>query len=312
MRAVALLALLAAACGAERGTVLRRSNDLRLAARWDEAHRGVSQELARGDLSRDDRIALLVERAAIEREVGTYRRRAAGEDAHRTIGEAERLLDASPQAGALRIAAREERGRQIYFGAFDGEGTFDDAMPYFQASRELSERNGDRAALARSWFFIGLVHQQSGRAREAKEAFERGHAIATAAKLPVELGYLERHLASLAQEAGDLAQAEARFRRSLELREQAGHRWGVVFACLALADVLVARGDREGAMKQIDRAAALAVELDVWRGAADAAEARAALEEGAAACARREEAARAWEKYGDPRAAEAARCSQKN
>ena len=302
MRSLLVLALLAG-CGAERGAVLRRSAELRLAARWDEARRGVDQALP--GASADDRVLFLVERAAIERELGTYRERGALEDARRSLAEAERLLGGG--AGAPRIAAREERGWQITFAAFDGQGTFDDAMPYFQAARELRERQGDRTGLARSWFEIGLVHQQSGRVAEAAEAFERGHRIATDEKLLVELGYLERHLASLAQDAGDRVQSEARFRRSLELREKAGHRWGVVFALIALADVLAAGGDREGALALLERAGKLGTELEVWVGVAAAAEARAKLEADER-CARGEEAARAWERYGDPRAAAAARC----
>jgi tetratricopeptide (TPR) repeat protein len=286
------------------------SNRLRLAARWDEAGRRVDRALAAAELSREDAVRLLVERASIEREVGWFRRRAATAESERTLARAEAMVSRQ-MSPRTRAAVAEARGWLIYWRGFDDGQSFDQALPFFAEARRLREAAGDRAGLASSWFEIGLVHQQTNRLEPAKDAFLRGHAIASAERLPVELAYLERHLGATAEMAGDLDAAGLHYRRSLELREQAGHEWGVVFACIALADFEGRRGERAAAAALLDRAAALAARLDLAVGEASVAEARAALaradDRPDEACRQMQAALRAWNRYGHPPAIASAR-----
>jgi tetratricopeptide (TPR) repeat protein len=295
--------VLLAACHAprfDRATVLAKSQELRLAARWDEALRIVRPgETA----SRADRAALLVEQATIEREIGTYRDRRRTADAKRTLQTAAPLVDEP----LTRAALLEAEGWILYGSAFRNEATFDDAMPRFQEALALRRAAGDRVGTVRSLFPIGLVHQFAGRLPEARRAFEEGHALASEQQLLVELGYFERHLAGLDDDAGEPTRAKEGFRRSLELRERAGHQWGVVFAELALADVEAKLGEKAAARARLGRALELAQTLDLPVGSARVLESRAELETGDTACRTLAEAAAAWVAYGDEEAAKAQR-----
>jgi len=288
--------VLVTACGAPQRRVADRSASLRLAADWEGALGEIRAALAVTGLSDDERAGLLIERATIERERGSYQQHDQSAAAVKTLSEAEPLLArATP---ATRAAFAEERGWQVYFAAFGGKGTFDDAMPYFTQAQAYRDESRDVRAQARAWFEIGLVHQQSGRVAEAEAAFTRGLAIAEANQLLVELGYLERHVGAIWSEGrNDLARAIPHFERSLELRERGGHRWGVIFACLALADV-VAPTDPARARDLLERAATLGEELRVPKGTAYAHESLALLDP-PAACAHLAAARDAWRTYGD-------------
>jgi tetratricopeptide (TPR) repeat protein len=321
-RAVALLVALAACGGAVDGrarpdgsrrgpaAVIADSVSLRLAARWAEAERRVNQALGAPGLAREDSVRLLVERASIEREVGWFRRRAASDQSMRTVERAEAMVDARTSP-ATRAAVVEARAWLVYWRGFEEKESFDRALPLFERARRLREQAGDRAGLASSWFEIGLVHQQTGRLDRAQAAFVRGHRIATAERLPVDLAYLERHMGANAEQAGRLMDALTHYRRSLKLRADSGHRWGVVFAAITLADLEARRHDRAGAQSLLQRASSLAVELDLPVGEASAAESQAGLARAAGrgdeACSHLAAAVRAWTRYGDSAAAAGAR-----
>jgi tetratricopeptide (TPR) repeat protein len=297
-------------------SVIGRSTELRLQARWSEAGDVIDGALRAGGLDDDATARLLIERAAVERERGTYQRFERKAEAANALDDAAALL---PRASAAtRAAYAEERGWIAYSAAFRDEGTFDDAMPMFAEAQALRERGDDPRALAWSWFEVGLVHYQSGRLDDAEQIFARGLALTKEHALAVERGYFERHLGGIVDDRGDVRGSIPYFERSLAIREEAGHRWGVVFAAITLADVVKRAGDPTRARGLLERAKTLADELDVHLGAASAAEELATFDEEAgdqeAACAWLSRARAAWVAYGEPKAIaavdyRAARCN---
>lgn len=87
-------------------------------------------------------------------------------------------------------------------------------------------------------FRRGLVAQHLTRnASAALAAFRRAHAGALEQGDRLLSSFTWRHLAALAADEGDLAQARHGFRESLRLREELGYLVGTAPALMALADV---------------------------------------------------------------------------
>jgi tetratricopeptide (TPR) repeat protein len=280
------------------------SEALRLAADWDGALAVVAAAL-RDVPDANGRMRLLIERAAIERELDSYRVADGLAAATATLADAAEL--AAGSSDDVRAALAEERARIDYANAFDGKATFDAARAAFDQARALREPRSDLAGLAMTWFGIGLTYQQTDRHAEARDAFRRGLDFAERAAAFVAQGYLQRHLGFVESElAGDPAIAIPYYERSLELREQHGHRWGVIFAAITLAEAIAAT-DPQRARDLLDRAVALATELRVHRGRATALDALAAIDHAAgdtaAACARLDDALAAWNDHRDINAA---------
>jgi tetratricopeptide (TPR) repeat protein len=285
-------------------TAVARSEALRLAADWDGAL-AVVEAAMREVPDANGRMRLLVERAAIERELESYRVTDGLVAATATLADAAEL--AAGSTDDVRAALAEGRAWIDYSNAFDGKSTFDAARASFDQARALRELRGDVAGLAMAWFGIGLTFQQSDRLAEARDAFRQGLDLAERSDAFVAQGYLQRHLGFVESElAGDPTVAIPYYERSLELREQYGHRWGVIFAALTLAEAVSAT-DPQRARDLLDRAIALAAELRVHRGLASSLDALAALDhiagDLASACDRLAGAIAAWNAYRDPSAA---------
>ncbi len=87
-------------------------------------------------------------------------------------------------------------------------------------------------------FRRGLVAQHLTRnATAAQAAFRRAHAGALEQGDRLLSSFTWRHLAALAADEGDLAEARHGFRESLRLREELGYLVGTAPALMALADV---------------------------------------------------------------------------
>jgi tetratricopeptide (TPR) repeat protein len=162
-----------------------------------------------------------------------------------------------------------------------------------------------RAAVveARAW----LVYW---RGFEEKESFDRALPLFERARRLREQARDRAGLASSWFEIGLVHQQTGRFDRAQAAFER-GHRWGVVFAAITLADLEARRHDRAGAQSLLQRASSLAVELDLPVGEASAAESQAGLARAAGrgdeACSHLAAAVRAWTRYGDSAAAAGAR-----
>ena len=104
--------------------------------------------------------------------------------------------------------------------------------------------------IAESIFHVGLVHQiVRGDQEGSRPFFDESYERARAAGDRLLMSYAIRHVAFCDQEAGDLERAEAGFRESLALREEAGWVPGVAAAQLALALLLAERGSPDEAVE---------------------------------------------------------------
>jgi hypothetical protein len=158
-----------------------------------------------------------------------------------------------------------------YAQAFDRIVTWDQVRAEIDAVLRRLEPLGDEARLTWTLFYRGLVDQQQDVGDLGRQHFERAHAIATRRGDDYHLSYLERHLAAIDETRGDLAGAEARFRRSLALREKAGATLFVPPAQVALAGVLDGRDRRSPeALRLVTDAAARAAALKANRLASSA------------------------------------------
>jgi hypothetical protein len=158
-----------------------------------------------------------------------------------------------------------------YAQAFDGVVTWDQLRREMDAVLRGLEPLADEARLTKALFYRGLVDQQQEVGDRGRQFFERAAAIATRRGDDYRLSYLERHLAAIDDERGDLAAAEVRFRRSLALREKAGAAVFVPPAQMTLADVLQRKDPKSAeALRLYTAAAARAAALRANRFAAGA------------------------------------------
>jgi len=155
-----------------------------------------------------------------------------------------RALDAARTAGnaRTRVAARMLEGRFRYWQGFADPPRWELAQRILQDAREQAAALKDARLEAEAVLYLGLVAQQQGRWDAARPLFLDSLARAFEAGDYFLASFSERHLAYLSEEANDLADAEARYRRSVTLRERAGATAFLPFARIALASVLVGRG----------------------------------------------------------------------
>lgn len=191
---------------AEWQAMVARPGELRLRGDWDAAHTLVDAALRAADESKDATARL---RLLLELSAIDREVRSYRDARGRTAARA-RFAEAEAlldgASDASLAAAAEERAWLDYGRAFEGDVTFADVRRSFHEARVLTEQTRDEAGLARAWFGIGLTHQQSGELPEAQAAFRRGLDLAERSGSLVTQGYLQRHLGFV---AADLAKDPA-------------------------------------------------------------------------------------------------------
>jgi hypothetical protein len=147
-----------------------------------------------------------------------------------------------------------------------GTGTWEELQARFERARALRESAGDTRGLAESTFYRGLIAQFTD--GDARAWFENSLAIARTVDDPLLRSYPVRHLADLAESAGDLDAADRQHREALALRERAGDVIRLFNAQITLATFLCERRrDCEAARTQIEAARRTAEELRMPHGA---------------------------------------------
>ncbi|WP_236239364.1 hypothetical protein [Streptomyces sp. CC228A] len=178
-----------------------------------------------------DRPSVAVERAAllIERCLYTERGWADAEDALRAA-------EAVAQEDEERGAAACERGYLAYAATLHGvRDRADEARAALgRAAALLGPSAPGRPLLD---FRRGLLAQYlSDAPQAARAAYRRAHAGATAQDDALLLSFTWRHLAALALDDGEVAEARHGFAESLRIREELGYLVGTAPALAALAD----------------------------------------------------------------------------
>lgn len=213
------------------------------------------------------RLLALGARAALDR--SAYHRR--------DVEGARRAVDRAVEAA--RTAGRDEalapalfvRGRFLYGRGFEERSHWTSAGAALAEARDAARRAGDARTEAEALFYLGLIEQQEKRDEPAERLFREARSAAGRDVDPFFDSFLERHLAALADAAGWTAEAERRYRRSLDLRESAGATVFSPFAMLALADFLAKRPSAEAErLSLLERAASVARSARSHRAAATA------------------------------------------
>ncbi|QSQ13890.1 tetratricopeptide repeat protein [Myxococcus landrumensis] len=150
---------------------------------------------------------------------------------------ARRLADASGDASA-RVAARNSEAIFHYsIVLLTGQGEWATVVALLEQARDLAVSSGDSRGHLDALFYLGLTQQFQGNAEAARSTYEHGLSLARAAKDVLMESYNLRHLASLAEDRGELDSAITLYEQSLRLREQVGFTTGQMFALTALANV---------------------------------------------------------------------------
>ncbi|WP_151770886.1 hypothetical protein [Streptomyces abyssomicinicus] len=170
------------------------------------------------------RAALLVERCLYTEE--------GWEDAEDELRNAEAMAGTGEERGGAAC----ERGYLAYTATLHGvRDRADEARSALGRAAALIPPGTPRRALLD--FRRGLVAQNLSLAPQAaRAAYRRAHAGATAHPDPLLLSFTWRHLAALALQDGDVAEARHGFAESLRLRVELGYLVGTAPALLSLAD----------------------------------------------------------------------------
>jgi non-specific serine/threonine protein kinase len=169
--------------------------------------------------------------------------------------EARQVLDALlarlPAGADGRAAVECDAGRFAYV-----QGDQSAAQAHLAAARELAERTGDQATVARALRAEGVVALAAGQPADAEAAFEQSLSIWRDVADTGEEAETLHQLGLVVGGRGDVGDALALLRRSLELRRRLGREEEATMTLTFLAAVEVAMGDHATARDHI--AAALA------------------------------------------------------
>ncbi|WP_370084266.1 hypothetical protein [Streptacidiphilus sp. MAP12-16] len=209
------------AVAVEAGTIWR----LRSRGCWEAAAALLEARAAHSPDAALTRAELLIERTLFEG------------DGWGTAESALRLAEAGARTDVERAAAACARGYLAYCATLLREhDRLDEAQAALgRASALLPPDAAGRPLLD---FRRGLVAENLlGDPAAARSAYRRAHAGAEQQQDNLLLSYTWRHLASIAQQDGNLAGARHGFAESLRLREQTGFAVGIAPALASLAEV---------------------------------------------------------------------------
>jgi hypothetical protein len=172
------------------------------------------------------------------------------------------LATAHPRDPRLVAEVEQATGEVLFWKRLaGGEGEWPQVDQRFERALALRTAAGDTRGVAESSFYRGLIAQFTATPDEARHWFERALAVGRTVDDPLLQSYPVRHLADLAETAGDLARAETLHREALTLRERAGDVLRLFNARITLATFLCER------MRRCDEAAP---QLEAARRTADA------------------------------------------
>jgi hypothetical protein len=198
------------------------------------------------------------------------------------LEEAERELDAVAADVALaRGRILHARFLERRFGGDPDLVGDPRELELFEEALELFERVGDWRGQGEALFLIGIFHQVVQEDGDTGLSFfERSVRAASEAGDQMTVSYSLRHLGFADLEAGRLDAAWDRFAESTRLRREAGFLPGVAANLVGMAEIAVAKGERDEALRLPDEATEVATECGADRMVQLAAQTRAELEQG--------------------------------
>lgn len=112
-------------------------------------------------------------------------------------------------------------------------------------------------------FFAALMPQVDGDVAASVAPLAKARAAAEAGRCDLELSYVARHEAAVAEEAGDLKAARDLYAQSLDLRRRLGFQVFLPYSMLSLANVHARLGEKDDARKLREEALALSDQLNL-------------------------------------------------
>ncbi len=142
-------------------------------------------------------------------------------------------------------------------------GHLDEALPMFEATYAESTRADDFYFTVYGLHGLGRVFMEQERPAEAEAMFRRALELAERHDHPLHISNSLTELATLQFRSGDLDQAEALSERALALREQHRLLAGAVTNCLRIAEIRCRRSQWTRALEPLSRGLVIAEELRV-------------------------------------------------
>ena len=135
-------------------------------------------------------------------------------------------------------------------------------LELFERAAQLYRALGEERGLGEALFWVGIVHQVvRGDNGTALPAFTESYRLASQIGDLLTMSYATRHLGFADQAGGDLDAAWRRQEESVRLRREVGFDAGVAAGLLALAQVAHEQGRDPEAVRLLDEAEVIAVEV---------------------------------------------------
>lgn len=217
------------------------------------------------DLKKNDKARILIQFAKIKMD-HKFLKDFNYEEEMQMLQDAQDLVESS-NAKNIQADALDLYGNCIYrIGILNGD--FEKALTYYKEAFSIRTQINDKLGLCRSYFHIGLYHQNKKDANdkdiaESFENFQKGLKIALEEDFKLEQSYFYRHLAGIYQfHRDDLDKGLEYHKKSAELREEIGFIFSLQFAYFAIAFTYYLKKEIEQAKDYFKKTFLAAVNVD--------------------------------------------------
>jgi tetratricopeptide (TPR) repeat protein len=190
------------------------------------------------------------------------------------LGEFQRVFEYLSEAGDLARTSHDQKRLGLVSAFLTNYcllmGRLDEAVAHGQRATEIARDTGDLAVGTLANAYLGLTYYTRGDYRQAVVVARRNVASLTgpavferfgSASLPAV--YSRTCLAWSLAELGDFPDAATVAAEGLQIAEEAGHAFSLIYGCLGVGTVALRRGDVAAAVAALDRALKLCIDGDI-------------------------------------------------
>lgn len=249
-----MLATQVSAAALDTARLIQESEQGMYAADFGRATKRLDAALG-GTLANDERLALLLQKIRVQQNARLAGVTIGNESA--TIAQASALAKTTTNRDLAGQAASRLAVSRYFTNLLAGDT--DRAMGFVPEFRAAAHMIDTPCRKAEALFFVGLMPQVAGLVASSKADLEAAQTVAK--NCPLEQSYIDRHLAAVADDAGDLATALELARRSSAERQRIGFRIFLPFSLLLEADLAQRIGQLSRAQGLWLEAARMSAEL---------------------------------------------------